>query len=292
MSVSPPRDTCLVINPDSLLMPLISRGGIDLLRVPRPLTTHTHAEFEVTYLLEGEVTWRLIGGPSLRLTGGALAVIQPGVSHFGEYEIIQPCRLLWFLINPLAPQADRYTPFTTDDLRHIHQQLATAGNMVTQADREMTTLFRSFEACLRAQQSAREMPLYASRLRAVLSQLVLQSVQALYRQLSSRESDVIARAKAYIASHLDCPLRVEETARYVGLCPSRFYERFKQEVGQTPADYCNRLRCAEARTLLARTDTPVTEIAFTLGFATSQYFASCFRKYTGMSPTEYRHKRK
>jgi AraC-like DNA-binding protein len=75
----------------------------------------------------------------------------------------------------------------------------------------------------------------------------------------------------------------------VGLHPTRFHERFLIEIGQTPAEWRIRRRIALAQERLRVPDASVTEVAFALGFASSQYFATAFKKYTGRTPTEYRH---
>ena len=40
--------------------------------------------------------------------------------------------------------------------------------------------------------------------------------------------------------------------------------------------------------LIKSTDKNFTEIADATGFANSRYFSTCFKQYTGMTPTQYR----
>ena len=56
----------------------------------------------------------------------------------------------------------------------------------------------------------------------------------------------------------------------------------------TPNDYLRRMRLEAARELLANTSRPVTEIAFKVGFNSSQYFSTVFLQYTGVTPTGFR----
>jgi two-component system response regulator YesN len=98
----------------------------------------------------------------------------------------------------------------------------------------------------------------------------------------------IADAVAWMTARLGEPFCVQEVADAVGLHPSRFHERFLAEVGQTPAEWRIRRRVALAQERLRALDASVTEVAFALGFASSQYFATAFKKYTGRTPSEYR----
>jgi AraC-like DNA-binding protein len=271
-------------------MPLFPESGADIHRQPTPLPRHQNAGFEITYLAAGEVTWQIVDGPTLHLTGGSLAIMQPEIWHQGVYEIIQPCRLLYLVVNPSAPGAARYTPFSPEELQGIRTALEQAGNVTLLADVRMEALFRLLLEQMRAQHAG---DVYqVSWIRTLLVQALLITLQSLRQHAQGQESPAIRQARAIMQAQLDAALAMEDIARQVGLSPSHFYERFKREVGQTPADYLNRLRCAQARELLTTTNTPIIEIAFSLGYSSSQYFANTFRKYTGMTPTAYRNKSK
>ena len=81
---------------------------------------------------------------------------------------------------------------------------------------------------------------------------------------------------------------LREAALVAGLSLPRFKARFKNEVGIPPAEYLQRYRIERAEHGLANSTRSVTEIAFELGFCSSQYFATVFRRYTRLSPTQYR----
>ncbi len=79
--------------------------------------------------------------------------------------------------------------------------------------------------------------------------------------------------------------RIEQPCSATG-----FIKRFKYETGLTPADFFQRIKVEEARRRLAVPKAAITAIAFDLGFSSSQYFASVFKKYTGTTPREYSRK--
>lgn len=60
----------------------------------------------------------------------------------------------------------------------------------------------------------------------------------------------------------------------------------------SPKRYQLQARMEEARRLLRFTRRPVTEIAYELGFSSSQHFATQFRSMTGVSPLAYRRRRR
>lgn len=77
-------------------------------------------------------------------------------------------------------------------------------------------------------------------------------------------------------------------ADQLGLGERELRGRFLAEVGCTPAHYLTQLRVQAAQQRLAESPQRVTQIAFDLGFSSSQYFATFFRKHVGQSPAEYR----
>ncbi len=62
----------------------------------------------------------------------------------------------------------------------------------------------------------------------------------------------------------------------------------RELTGYPPMQYLNRLRFERACALLRNTALQITEIGFSCGYATSQYFAETFKRYARMTPTEYR----
>jgi AraC-like DNA-binding protein len=85
--------------------------------------------------------------------------------------------------------------------------------------------------------------------------------------------------------------RGEDLAARTRLPQARFFREFKALAGVTPKDFILRLKIEEAAKLLEQAPSrTVTEIAHELGFSSSQYFATVFRRYLRASPGEYRSK--
>ena len=73
-------------------------------------------------------------------------------------------------------------------------------------------------------------------------------------------------------------------ARLVRLSPSRFKVRFLEEVGLPPREYVLRHKLGLAEQRLRRGES-VTSVAHELGFSSSQYFATVFRRFAGHAPS-------
>lgn len=81
---------------------------------------------------------------------------------------------------------------------------------------------------------------------------------------------------------------VEALARIARMSRSAFSEAFARATGEPPGMYVNQHRMERARQLLADPRVSITEVSRRLGFSSTQYFASVFRRLTGQTPTAFR----
>lgn len=92
------------------------------------------------------------------------------------------------------------------------------------------------------------------------------------------------------AKHIyrDVDLNLDRLARKLGIPARQISTAINRTTGKNVSQYVNEHRIAEACTLLAETDKPVTEIMFDVGFQTKSNFNREFRRVTEMSPLEWR----
>jgi AraC-like DNA-binding protein len=97
-------------------------------------------------------------------------------------------------------------------------------------------------------------------------------------------SDIEASLKL-IENNDDKFLTVEQMAAKAGLSTSRFKCKFKEQTGLPPAEYQLRKKIEIAETTLKTTDLSITQTAYKLGFSSSQYFATVFKRFKKTSPS-------
>lgn len=116
---------------------------------------------------------------------------------------------------------------------------------------------------------------------------------SLYRSTSPTNTDqtaltVINAVLHYMQENLERRLTLEQIARYAGYSPSHFSLLFRQQTGQSPLAWLNRLKIERACQLLQTTDMRINQICHKIGFDDSYYFSRLFKKQTGLSPKQYR----
>jgi AraC-like DNA-binding protein len=80
---------------------------------------------------------------------------------------------------------------------------------------------------------------------------------------------------------------VEDLAAVAGLSVSHFHAKFRRQTGISPAEYLTRWKLERAKAMLASGRHSVTETAHRLGFSSSQYFATVFRKFVRCTPRSF-----
>ncbi len=77
-------------------------------------------------------------------------------------------------------------------------------------------------------------------------------------------------------------------AKEVGISPYYLSKLFKESEGTGYIEYTTKLRMDYAKEQLGSTDRSVKEICRDAGYQDPNYFSRIFKKWTGMTPTEYR----
>jgi transcriptional regulator GlxA family with amidase domain len=99
---------------------------------------------------------------------------------------------------------------------------------------------------------------------------------------------VIQSAQAWLRSHFSVANPIEQIVRHAGIPQRSFKRRFKNATGHAPIDYIQRLRVEEAKRRLERTDAPVDEISWQVGYEDPAFFRRLFKRLTGVTAGAYR----
>lgn len=99
---------------------------------------------------------------------------------------------------------------------------------------------------------------------------------------------MIEQAKEWIRKHLSEDLSLINLANFLNMSPKYLSSRFKQATGETFAEFSTQLRFERAKELLADSTLKILDVANKVGFTDTNYFSMAFKKYVGITPTEYR----
>ena len=113
----------------------------------------------------------------------------------------------------------------------------------------------------------------------------------LMEKTSSRPAKIAEVIKEIVHTRYHQPLTIEDISRSVYISGRHANNLFKKETGKTIFDYLVEYRIAMAKKLLMDKDSKVAAVAESVGYVNTSYFCLAFKKYTGMTPAEYKNAR-
>ena len=111
---------------------------------------------------------------------------------------------------------------------------------------------------------------------------------------TSVESNIekfISRAITILEKNISDPAyNVEQFSNDIGMSQVQLYRKLTTVTGQTPAEFMRVIRLKKAAKMLEEAiekDINVSEISFKLGFSNHSHFSQLFKKYYGLTPSDY-----
>lgn len=109
-----------------------------------------------------------------------------------------------------------------------------------------------------------------------------------FNHTTSKNKELMKTAVSFIAKNYASGLSLEYVSKQVHLNPAYFSTLFKKEVGYSFKEYLNMIRIEESKRLLTNSSYSIVDIAIAVGFEDQSYFSKVFKKYTGMTPKQFR----
>ena len=246
---------------------------------PMPMESHPDA-VEFLLLRSGckqiQVEDRLYG-----MQGGDLLVVFPGERH-GAEDFVQNRTSLAYLLMAVPTEIPRFCMLEEEERSALWEQLKLLkGRMLKVSPSVCRTMDRLFDHVNTG------LPLERARIRTELMRFLFQILEEAGEEDKSLPADIAAVIRYIREAREEMP-DIAKMAALVNLSESRFKQKFKQATGIPPAEFTVREKIRESQTLLKDPARTVTSIAMELGFSSSQHFSVLFRKYTGLSPIQYR----
>lgn len=98
---------------------------------------------------------------------------------------------------------------------------------------------------------------------------------------------LVKKSLDYIAKNYHNPINLNDLAAYLKVTPFYVSKLLNQHSDLNFTDLVSRYRIEESKLLLQK-NMRIKEIAYHLGFQSQSYFAKVFKKFTGMTPKEYK----
>ena len=110
--------------------------------------------------------------------------------------------------------------------------------------------------------------------------------QILWQQCALKSAPV-EKARQYVLEHVEERISLQDVADEVNISAGYLSTLFKKQYNQSFIGFINQVKVERACELIAEKKYLISEISYRLAFENAYYFAKVFRRYTGMSPSEW-----
>lgn len=117
-----------------------------------------------------------------------------------------------------------------------------------------------------------------------------QSVFILFKGQKMHGDDMVKEAQVYIESKLHEQISIKQLASKFAVSRRTFDRRFIKATGNTPFEYAQRVKTESAKKAFETSCKTINEVMYEVGYSDEKAFREVFRKFTGLSPLEYRDK--
>src|SRR5687767_6434492 len=136
----------------------------------------------------------------------------------------------------------------------------------------------------------RDIAILASKVFAVEIDRKSQSPFIMFNGQKTHEDEPVKQAQEFIENNVSDKISVEDLALKFAIGRRNFERRFKKATNNTPIEYIQRVKVEAAKKCFETSRKNVNEVMYDVGYSDTKAFRAVFKKFTGLSPVEYRNK--
>ena len=249
------------------------------------IPVHWHDEVEIIYIKKGSITI-YIGEESFPAREGDLFFVNSGELHFMEsddmnveyYTLLFPWAFLSFQIED-ALEREVFMPLRQKKLL-----------LPIRAEEPISEKQISAIICEVIAVNDKKEKGYQLRTRSLLLELVECFIKedAFLQATITGTSGIQRELLAYIQEHYTEKITLSMLASEFHLSEKYISWYFKEHFNISFIQYVSHLRMTKAKDLLLTTEQSVTEIAFSCGYPSVNFFIRSFKELHGVTPLQYR----
>lgn len=246
---------------------------------------HCHKNVEVCMMTDGECDI-VVNGENVTVRTGEMMVIFPHMIHSVHMRSSRPASFLQIHFRP-----DSFSGVDPE----VAEKVKFLGYMI---DERSAYLLQPFSPGLRAcvERICGEMHTKADEFCVPLAKIYIYEMIYLlsreisqgYRRIFVIENPLVIQAVQFISDHMGEKISLTDVADACHVSSRYLSTVFKDIMNITVNDYINVAKVDQAMRWLTASNLSITEIASRLGFSSAQYFSTVFKRYTHVTPVEYK----
>ena len=126
------------------------------------------------------------------------------------------------------------------------------------------------------------------RLKGKFSGVLKQDDKVEKIEVKGNDEELMERIMKVVNENMgDSDFNVEKMCNEVGVSRTQLHRKLKEMTGVPTSEFLRNIRLNEAARLIRERKINITQVSYMVGFANNSHFSTAFKKYFGMSPSEY-----
>ena len=138
--------------------------------------------------------------------------------------------------------------------------------------------------------AGREIAIFCSKAFQIEFRRDSQSPFIVFQGQKDHEDEPIRKAQEFIEKNFHQKITVDQLGNMFALGRRNLERRFKKATANTVAEYIQRVKIEAAKMSLEKSLENVNEVMYKVGYSDSKAFRTTFKRFTGLSPIQYRNK--
>ena len=241
---------------------------------------HSHPHTELIFCLKGNLVYEITGHKPVTVNNGAGVIIPANTVHMLKDGTDAPNERLGLHVEKTLSPRRRYAVFTPTDFAAFHATITKMSLQPFRLDARLQYSVKELVCLIRKQSlSSAERGL----LRALCCSILYYVADTLSRPLVAPKPQMMDEAVKFIETNYHRQIGSDDLIRHMGYGRTQLFHLFKLHTGLTPNEYLVRFRIKKAKALLDNGHKSIHAIAKEVGFSSTSYFKTVFRRYTGLS---------
>jgi AraC-like DNA-binding protein len=265
-------------SPDNYFFKL---GRANYSKAHPPLKQHIHENMmEIVFIEKGKQIYS-VGNNEYTVNSNEVFLTFPNEPHSTAI-YPEDKSIIYFIIIDLEKLKTGFIGCDAKEGEIIVQSILNIKSRVLKATAELKTILDKIITTYYS-----DCPFKNTVIRNQISSFIINIVEHEKADITSYNSDM-QKVLDFIEQNIYDNISLDILSNIAGLSIARFKANFRKQVGFPPHEFILRRKIETAKTMLKTYDMTITELAHKLSFSSSQYFSTVFKRFTLMSPIEYR----
>ncbi len=248
---------------------------------------HSHRTFEFSFVVHGHMKYRL-DDKDITVFDNDLIMIPPDTSHFwlAVKESVVFSFMLFVHCHGDGARENmnrlREAIIRNKHIFHDFSEILIGYNEITKEIQQCETGYDERIQCF-------SRLIYSGIIRKLLPdfQINLRTLR-IPPQRGNTDVSIVELIQYYIQDNLSKKIMMRDISAYIGISVNQMCRIFKTQHGISVQQYLTNTRIKYSCNLLVNSDRLLKDIATESGYEDTDYFCRVFRKYRGMTPSQYR----